>query len=191
MISAGIDYGLGTTNIDPATSIRYGVISQHSLCQEALNDSLEPDYGDPSCPECGGSVLSADEVKRSELWTRRMDRAGTRGGFDYACLACRKGLPSEWCFPEEAVDWTVDGGAEYDIQTCLDTDLMVTRSPFYTRGMFCSPCVPGGVSLDSPVDGGARAYCLGHEWFEDGVAPYPVFRVSDDSVVSDAAEEGE
>ena len=27
----GIDYGLGRSNIDKATGIRYGVISQHSV----------------------------------------------------------------------------------------------------------------------------------------------------------------
>lgn len=28
-----------------------------------------------------------------------------------------------------------------------------------------------------------KAYCLGHEWFESGKAPYRVFRVSDNSEV--------
>lgn len=184
---AGIDYGMGMSNVDRATGIRYGCISQHSLCQESLNNSMEPDYGDPRCPECGGTVLSADDVKHRALWTRRMDRDDTRGCFDYACLACRKGWDSGECFPEDAVDWTIDGGIEYDIQTCLDSDLIVTRSPYYTHAAFCSPCVPGAGSLDSPIEGGVKAYALGHEWFESNLAPYPVFRVSDDSVV--AAEE--
>jgi hypothetical protein len=60
---------------------------------------------------------------------------------------------------------------------------MVLRSPYYTRGNFCSPCVPGGVSLESDNPDGAKAYCLGHDWFENGVAPYTGYMVADDSVV--------
>jgi len=183
--SAGIDYGLGTTNIDIATSIRYGVISQHSLMGEAL-EGMEPDYGDPHCPECGGNVLESSDVKHYVLWTRRMDRDGTHGCFDYACLACRQGFDSDACFSDEPIGYSCPDD-EYELQSCLDSDIMVLKSPFYTHAQFCSPCVPGGGNLDSPMVGGVRAFALGHDWFEGGVAPYPVYRVSDDSVV--AAEE--
>lgn len=181
---AGIDYGMGASNVDRATGIRYGVIAQHSLCQEALSVSMEPDYGDPHCPECSGEVLMADEVTRPDLWTRRMDRDGTHGCFDYACLKCRKGFDSSRCYSDEPVDWIVDGGGEYDMQTCLDTDVMILKSPYYTHVQFCSPCVPGAGNLDSPMPNGVRTFCLGHDWFEGGVAPYPVYFVSDDSEVS-------
>lgn len=182
----GIDYSMGMSNVDRATGIRYGCISQHSLCQESLNESMEADYGDPHCPECGGGVFESAAVKHPNLWTRRMDKADTRGCFDYACLACRQGFDSEECFPEDPIghSFSADG---YELIDCLDSDVMVLNSPFYTHGAFCSPCVPGGVSLDSPIEGGVKAYALGHEWFEGNRAPYPVFRVSDDSVV--AAEE--
>ena len=43
---AGIDYGMGTSNIDHNTGIRYGVISQNEVLQ-AWADSSEPDYGMP------------------------------------------------------------------------------------------------------------------------------------------------
>ena len=39
----GIDYGLGKTNIDPKTNIRYGVICQNDVGQ-AWYDSCEPVY---------------------------------------------------------------------------------------------------------------------------------------------------
>lgn len=42
-MSAGIDYGMGMANVDRATGIRYGVISQHTLAPESLSD-LEPVY---------------------------------------------------------------------------------------------------------------------------------------------------
>jgi hypothetical protein len=32
-------------------------------------------------------------------------------------------------------------------------------------------------------ENGAKAYCFGHDWFENGVAPYPVYRVVDDAAV--------
>ena len=57
---AGIDYGMGRTNIDPETGIRYGVISQHSIMPEAMED-MEPDYGLPTCPECGIDVRESKE----------------------------------------------------------------------------------------------------------------------------------
>lgn len=50
----------------------------------------------------------------------------------------------------------------------------------WTFAQFCSPCVPGAGSLDNPVEDGAKTYCLDHDWFDGGVAPYPVFRVADD-----------
>lgn len=37
-MSAGIDYGLGQTNIDLATGIRYGVIHENSLNPDAVSD---------------------------------------------------------------------------------------------------------------------------------------------------------
>ena len=42
----GIDYGLGKTNIDKTSGIRYGVISQHSVGQ-AWYDESEAYYGTP------------------------------------------------------------------------------------------------------------------------------------------------
>jgi len=55
MADRGIDYGLGMTNIDQETGIRYGVISMHDVLQ-AWCDSSEPQYGDPTCPKCGSVV---------------------------------------------------------------------------------------------------------------------------------------
>ena len=52
---AGIDYGLGQSNVDKANGIRYGVISQHSVIPEAMDD-VDYDYGKPTCPKCGNEV---------------------------------------------------------------------------------------------------------------------------------------
>lgn len=42
-MSIGIDYGLGQSNIDKETGIRFGVISQHSLHPEWMfrNETLD------------------------------------------------------------------------------------------------------------------------------------------------------
>jgi len=179
----GIDYGMGRANVDRETGIRYGVISQHSLDLQAFHDSVEPVYPGPNCPECGGDVIPEGEVKHRDLWRKRT----AWGCFDHACLACRKGFDSGDCYGEEVDGWECND-PDYELTTCLDTDVMVLRSPYYTHAQYCSPCVPGAGSLNSPCKDGPRAYCFGHDWFEGGVAPYPVFRTSDDSEVYRAAD---
>lgn len=128
----GIDYGLGKTNIDTKTGIRYGVISQHSILQ-AWADSSEP---------CWEEGEEQDE-------------------------------------DTEPAGYAVDAG-EYLAESCLDNDVLLVKSPYYTFTQFCSPCVPGAGNLDLPIDEGVKTYAFGHDWFESDKAPYRVYRVSDD-----------
>lgn len=58
-MSKGIDYGLGKTNIDLKTGIRYGVISQNAISPWAVED-MEDDYGKPHCPKCGNEAHDAE-----------------------------------------------------------------------------------------------------------------------------------
>lgn len=56
----------------------------------------------------------------------------------------------------------------------------ILKSPYYTYAQFCSPCAPGAGYLPSPLKdrpAGNKTYCLGHDWFEDGTAPYRVYSV--------------
>jgi hypothetical protein len=76
----------------------------------------------------------------------------------------------------EPVSWEFHD-ADYNIEMVLDTDLVVTRSPFFTKAKFCSPCVPGAADLNEPCEDGVRAFCLGKDWFEDDKAPYPIYSV--------------
>lgn len=176
----GIDYGLGRTNVNLETGIRYGCISQHSLSMDSFAE-LEPVYAGPNCPECGGEVISADDVKHPALWETR-----TRYGcFDYACLKCRQGFDSSHAYSEEPIAHEYSD-SEYELTSCLDSDVMVLKSPFYTYAQFCSPCVPGAGNLDNPMPEGVRTYCLGADWFEGGTAPYPVYRVADNALVDPA-----
>jgi len=164
-----IDYGLGQTNINLKTGIHYGVISQHSILPEALDDVLvEGSIYPTNCPECGF------EVDPNNL--------------PMACESCGfvSDDDSEW-YAEESSGFEYTD-SEYSLVDCLDSDVFVLKSSFYTHTRFCSPCVPGAGNLDSPTEDGARTYCLGHDWFEGGKAPYPVYRVpcgkvTDNSIV--------
>lgn len=143
-----MDYGLGQTNIDHAAGIRYGVISQNSILQ-AWADNSEGVFPCETC-DCDGE-------------------------------------DADYCAAEALhFEYTGDG---YEMVTCLDTDVMVLKAPFYTFAPFCSPCVPGAGNLDDAARAYERdpdtgdvhgwednaTYCVGHDWFDDGVAPYPVF----------------
>ena len=175
----GIDYGsTAGSNRDLVTGIHYGVISQHTVGQ-AWYDGAEPDYGQPTCPKCGSVVkdVSAIEADVSEWLQHRR-----RGCDDYACEHCEHTLDSQDCFGDEPIGWSFEDAA-YRLSDCLDTDIFVSRSPYYTFSAFCSPCVPGAGNLDSPVEGGVKTYCLGHEWFEEDCAPYPVYSVATGKII--------
>lgn len=202
---AGIDYGLGQSNIDHATGIRYGVIAQNSINLDILSE-FESEYGEPHCPKCGNEIKASDDPA---LFADSPDDNGTESddtpdwfdGKDYTCVACQECYWSDSCFPDEAlgISYEADG---YKITDCLDTDLFVLASPYFTYAQFCSPCVPGACNLDSPLDvtmttgewtvenelaaqahGRNRCFALGHDWFDEGKAPYRVWRVSDNSEV--------
>lgn len=172
-MSRGIDYGLGKSNIDPKTGIRYGVISGGSF----LIDDLAPNYGNPTCPKCGGEVVETCESTMTDDPSAR--------GTDYACENCHDTWRSDECFGDDPLSWGYTGEG-YEITSCLDSDYMVLRSPYYTLAAFCSPCVPGAGNLDSPCADGVQCYALGPEWFDGDKAPYPLWRVSDGTVVADS-----
>lgn len=172
MATQGIDYGLGQTNVDCETGIRYGVISHRTVGQVWYDDAV-PDYGKPLCPNCGNEVVPSDDDSLPEdaEWNDRQD---------YACVKCEECFWSDSVYPDQALSWSFSD-EEYTLEDCLDSDIFVLKSPYFTYAQFCSPCVPGACNLDSPMEDqdGARCYCLGHEWFEEDKAPYRVFGVAD------------
>ena len=178
---AGIDYsGPGSTvNRDAETGIRYGMISQNSLNGDALDDvytngddlgylesreqmkaaianaieSAVADYGDIDSDEVR---RMADEIADSDLLI--MHDCDESGPYAYS-------------------------EGDLKVQTTSNNDLWVFKSPFFTHAQFCSPCVPGAGNLGTHCPDGPKTYCLGHDWFEGGVAPYPVYNVADGSPV--------
>ena len=163
MPTVGIDYSMGLANFDKKTKIHFGVISQNDILQ-AWADSAEPDYGDPTCPVCGNNIHPPTEDDDVEI------------GKDYYCRTCKEEYDAEDVFGDEPSGWTLDDG-EYEACDCLDSDVMVLKSPYYTFAQYCSPCVPGAGNLGHYIPEGVKTYCFGHDWFEEEKAPYMVFSV--------------
>lgn len=188
----GIDYGMGKTNIDHKTGIRYGVIPHGEVGQAWFEDS-EPDYGLATCPKCGNQAWDFDDLDHMEANGRiytlddidEFERAEHECD-DYFCLDCEYVFGSESAFPEEVFAFTYESDGYKCSQSGDDTDIFIELSPYFTYAQFCSPCAPGAVyllnPLDTPVDGN-KGYCFGHGWFESGKAPYPVYSVETGELV--------
>lgn len=174
----GIDYGMGKTNIDTATGIRFGVIPLNTLSEYAIED-FEADYGEATCGHCGNAAVEYDDEKHGEY------EAGA-GCSDYACEDCERSFDSSDAYGEDPIGHTLDDG-EY--KATLDTcnDVFIVSSPYFTYAGFCSPCAPGACYLTDRSED-AKAYCFGHDWFADGVAPYPVYRVDTGELVQPEAK---
>lgn len=160
---AGIDYGRGATNIDAETGIRYGVIPQGAVLQ-AWADSSEPHYGEQQCSKCAATITMDDST----------------------CPECGVELDPYGFDFVEPVSFYVDDD-EYSAECGDNGDIFITRSPFFTFAQFCSPCAPGAGYLENELsepNPNNRAYCFGHDWFDEGRAPYTVYRVATGEVVS-------
>lgn len=168
----GIDYGLGRSNRNQQTGIRNGVINQNHV-GESWFESSEAFYGKPHCPECGGELPKDFD--------------------DYNdCPHCDHGIGvvGEECYPESPLShfYEKDG---YSAEAGESGDIFVFRSPYFTYAQFCSPCAPGACYLsaflcnpDPETDKDNRAYCFGHDWFDDGKAPYPVYSVETGELIN-------
>ena len=189
--NAGIDYGMGQTNIDHDTGIRYGVISARAV-GETWYEQSEAQYGAPACPECGSDVVEYDDDLHNEYEPKE------RESWDYACQTCRVIFGSESAYPEEPQAFTYEGDgyiAEQSVGSYTTSDdIFITKSPYFTYAAFCSPCAPGaGYLLDAmDEDMGIKAYCFGHDWFWDTEAkraPYNVYSVETGEIVEPEKKE--
>ena len=169
---AGINYAGSNSNAnkDKKNNIRYGVINQNKV-GNAWFDESEPYYGDLDlvCPNCDHSYLALIEYTD--------------------CPECDS--PNE-CDCIEPVSFFVDD-KEYSAEcSCDDSmDIFIQKSPYFTYAQFCSPCAPGACHLENPLDhkeDNNKAYCLGHDWFESGKAPYPVYSVKTGQLIEPGKE---
>jgi hypothetical protein len=145
----GIDYSRGMSNVNHSTRIHYGIISQNEVIQSWCDQS-ESDYGLPICPKC------EYEFKRSKSPVK--------------CPNCGfKPIDDSQFFRDDPLAHYYKSDGYQLHQSYDDTDIFIIKSPFFTYCQFCSPCAPGaGYTMNSvnPEDGGIKAYCLGHDWFE-------------------------
>ncbi len=175
---AGIDYGLGRTNLNKETGIRFGVIHSNQIDAEAASDFYSK-----------GDDLDFEKHKRdlkeslAAAIEKVLDEYNHERSNDSENLA------------EEIVDHLDYDGYEgtgecqrtwyerdgYKISSNSRGELFVQESPFFTYAPFCSPCAPGACSIDEGCEDDSlpKAYCLNADWFgeDEFVCPYPVFEV--------------
>lgn len=166
---AGIDYGHGITNVSNA-GFHYGVISQNSVLQ-AWADSSGPFYGEPDgncfeCSECGQENYAAEKL-------------GLKWGDSINCANEDCGCSIELELPDcaEPISHYIDD-SEYSAECGEMGEIVITKSPYFMHAQFCSPCFPGAGNCDTECEDGPKTLCFGHDWFEDGKAPYRVYNVS-------------
>ncbi len=175
----GIDYGMGQTNIDKETGIRYGVI-HWNLLNEWIHESLEADYGDPHCPNCGNEASEATDDAADD---RDLEPYRSCSVADYGCTDCGIFFDGEDAYGDEPQSFTLTDEA-YTATAGTDGDIFILKSPYYTKAEFCSPCAPGACYLASPDSDGDKAYCFGPDYFDDDrPCPYHVYRVDTDELV--------
>lgn len=190
----GIDYSLGKSNVNEATGIHYGVISQNSISPEALDDiyfASENLSYKVSVSEFKNRISACENLADLEGVISDVIRFAKGGLQEIVFPLDEQGTEKVWSLIEDDFndgyqsddhDWLYEKDG-HKLTNCLQSDIFVLESPFYTLSQFCSPCVPGAGNLDSPCPDGPRTYCLSHDYFEGGVAPYPVFSVADDTKV--------
>jgi hypothetical protein len=179
----GINYaGPGSTvNMDADKGIRYGVISRNSVIESG--QEIYEDGTNLSHQHFFSEVRENLRRALDDYFSDHHYRDGEPSDLDKAAGdaldAIEDRLNDRYQEDNDSYRYEKD---DYIIETCLDNDFTVIKSPYFTYAQFCSPCVPGACNLDSPLDhipedGSNACYCLGHEWFEDGRAPYPVFNM--------------
>jgi hypothetical protein len=171
----GIDYGMGTTNIDTDTGFRFGVINQSKVSTWAVDDVLQE-----------GESVSLKEFRqmvRDELIEAIEEVAGKHSVDLYHVDGTVEDLLETGDLNFESEDSSVTYEADgYVIETGSDGDWFVVKSDYYTLGDFCSPCAPGAVFLGSSGD--VKAYCLGLEFFDEYCAcPYDIYSVATGDLV--------
>ncbi len=162
---AGTDYGLGKSNINSKTGIRYGVISAHSVSSEALDDIFSQGRN--------LSHESAVEERKKEIEqaiTNYVSDDRLKERVDEMWQIVEEEFSKGYTEDEDCYLYEKDG---YKIQTMSNGNIMVLESPFVANCQFCSPCIPGAGNLDKPCDTGPNTYALGPEWFDEEFAPMP------------------
>jgi len=198
-------HGKPIPNQDPATGICYGIISANDVMSEALDDIYQcgTDLGfESALAEVKADVQNAtiaaydaetEEKRLAALWENEWlcDDAANLAGLIADADSQQDAIETVWNEVEQSacdgLSYGESGPYAYDdgetfVRADSDNDIWIFKSPFYTLCRECSPCAPNAGYLTSQP-GSKKTYCLGVDWFENEIAPYPVYRVADDSVV--------
>lgn len=105
----------------------------------------------------------------------------------YPCRDCQFEQGDDDCQDNscDAVSYCVNDG-EYCAESDDYGDIFVLKAPYYTFAQFCSPCAPGACYLENPLsepDNNNKCYCFGHDWFDEGRAPYTVYDIKTGRIV--------
>lgn len=147
----GIDYGMGRTNVDRETGIRFGVVNANRL--PYIWDDVESVYPPYTCPECEAE-LGDDIPDTCPACEAELDCDDVQGQMD--CV--------EALFHKVDVD-----GVVAEIHS--DGDMFILKSPVYIYAQFCSPCAPGAGHIENPCPSGVKTYALPMDWFGDDDDP--------------------
>lgn len=182
-------------NCDEETGIFYGAISQNSLNSYALDDiySLGEDrVYEQAKEELRYSLIGWMEENNLLPYSEKSREMDINTVFDVVEDLFNERYENDY----KKMRFEGDG---YIIETMLDNDLCIIKSPYVTFAPPCSPCVPGAGNLDSikadielalpsknslvEINRVIRqgygdpswriTYCLGPDWFDDEKCPYP------------------
>ena len=158
-------------NYDPETGVHYGVISQHSLDQDTIND-IWNDSEDLSFAYAKEELLTQlvtnlerethEDIRRvlggdlKDLWGEyyREEREEAiseiieigKDDRDALWEVVSNRFGDQYDGSDREWLWEAEG---YKISNCLHSDMFVSLSPFFTYAPKCSPCVPNAGDLDS------------------------------------------
>lgn len=176
---------LQDTNFDAVTQCHFGVISYHSLNQDALADVFD-----------NGRNLTYESAVAEVKANLRSTLSDYFSDYKHGKETSKLDDAVDATFDAIADDWNDGYESSGDEQFLYEQDgykisnspslvcLFIKQSPYYTYTRGCSPCAPNAGDLDNPQDGGLKTLCLGLDWFDaDSPCPYTVFRVADDTQV--------
>ncbi len=104
-----------------------------------------------------------------QAWADSSEIICDQYSFDDVSEELRDVDPSDYAYEEEGYIAHGDDAG----------DIFIMKSPYYTRGNYCSPCAPGAVDLSSQsIEDGINlsddiGYCFGADWFDETVDPCP------------------
>ena len=167
-------------NYDVETGCHFGVISYHSLNQDALQDVF--DQGENlSYRYAVEQVKAALRLALSDYFSsykHGKEESDLEEAVSAAFDAVEDGFNDGYQGEDEQYLYEKDGYVISNSPSLVC--LFVQKSPYYTYTRGCSPCAPNAGDLDN-TDGSLKTYCLGPDWFEESKAPYPVSSVETNS----------